>query len=88
MLNGSTLKLLDKFTYLGSNVSSTENDTNKWLTKAWTVIDRLLITWKSDFSDKIKRNFFQAAVVSMLLYGCTTWTWTKRTKKSLDGNCI
>ena len=33
----------------------------------------------------MKRSFFQAAVVSILLYGCTTWTLTKRLKK-LDGN--
>ena len=30
--------------------------------------------------------FYQAAVVSILLYGCTTWTLTKRLKKKLDGN--
>ena len=33
-----------------------------------------------------KRSFFQAAVVSILLYGCTTWTLTKRLEKKLDGN--
>ena len=31
-------------------------------------------------------SFFQAAVVSILLYGCTTWTLTKRLEKKLDGN--
>ena len=37
-----------------------------------------------DLTDKIKRSFFQAGVVSILLYGCTTWTLTKRMgKKSL-----
>ena len=56
------------------------------LTKAWTAIDRLSIKWKSDMTDKMKRSFFQAAVVSILLYGCTTWTLTKRLKKKLDGN--
>ena len=30
--------------------------------------------------------FFQAAVLSMLLYGCTAWTLTKRIEKKLDGN--
>ena len=30
--------------------------------------------------------FFQAAVVSIQLYGCTTWTLTKRMEKKLDGN--
>ena len=34
----------------------------------------------------MKRSFFQAAVVSILLYGCTTWTLTKRREKKLDGN--
>ena len=30
--------------------------------------------------------FFQAAVVLILLYGCTTWMLTKWLKKKLDGN--
>ena len=34
----------------------------------------------------MKRSFFQAAVVSILLYGCTTWTLTKQLEKKLDGN--
>ena len=51
-----------------------------------SVIDRLSIIWKSNLTDKMKRSFFQAAVVSILLYGCTTWTLTKRLKKKLDGN--
>ena len=34
----------------------------------------------------MKRSFFQVAVVSILLYGCTTWTLTKRMEKKLDGN--
>ena len=85
-LDGASLKLVDKFTYLGSSVSSTEKDIDTQLTKAWTAIDRLLIIWKSDLTDKMKRSFFQAAVVSILLYGCTTWTLTKRLKKKLDSN--
>ena len=34
----------------------------------------------------MKRSFFQATVVSILLYGCTTWTLTKRLEKKLDDN--
>ena len=34
----------------------------------------------------MKRSFFQAAVASILLDGCTTWTLTKRLEKKLDGN--
>ena len=85
-LDGTSLKLVDKFTYLGSSVSSTEKDIDTRLTKAWTAIDKLSVIWKSDLTDKMKRSFFQAAVVSILLYGCTTRTLTKRLEKKLDGN--
>ena len=47
--DGTSLKLVDKFTYLGSSVSSTEKDIDTRLTKAWTAIDSLSIygnqTW-------------------------------------------
>ena len=87
-LEGTPLKLVDKFTYLGSSVESTEKekDIETRLTKAWTAINRLSIIWKSDLTDKMKRSFFQAAVTSILLYGGTTWTLTKRLEKKLDGN--
>ena len=77
-LERTPLKLVDKFTYLGSSVASTEKDIDTRLTKVWTAIDRLSFIRKSDLTDKMKRSFFQAAVVSILLYGCTTWTLTKR----------
>ena len=85
-LDGTPLKLVDKFTYLGSSISSTEKDIDTQLTKAWTAIDRLSIIWKSDLTGKMKRSFFQVAVLSILLYGCTTWTLTKQLEKKLDGN--
>ena len=46
----------------------------------------LSLSSQSDLTDKMKRSFFQAAVTSILLYGCTTWTLTKRLEKKLDGN--
>ena len=49
-LNGHSLKLVDKFTYLVSSVSSTDNEINIQLAKVWIEIDRL-----SDVSDKIKK---------------------------------
>ena len=85
-VDGTPHKLVDKFTYLGSSVSSTEKDIDTRLTKAWTAINRLSIIWKLDLTDKMKRSFFQAAVVSILLYGCTTCTLTKRLEKKLAGN--
>ena len=57
-----------------------------WLSNAWTAIDSLSVIWKSDLIDKIKCSFFQAVVMSIMLYGPTSWTLTKRTEKKLDGN--
>ena len=48
-LGRSSLKLVDKFTYIGSSVSSTEKDIDTRLRKAWTAIDKLSIIWKSDW---------------------------------------
>ena len=62
-LNDSSLKLVDKFTYQGNWVSSTETDINTRLAKAWTANDNLLVIWKSDLTDKMKRNFFQTTIV-------------------------
>ena len=62
LLDGKPLKLVDEFTYLGSNISSTESDVNIVIGKAWTAIDRLMIIWKSDISDKIKGKLFQVVL--------------------------
>ena len=86
-LKVGSLKLMDKFTYLGRRVSFTKSDINICLAKAWTAIDRLSNILKSDLSDDRKRNFFRVAAVSILLNGCTTWVLTKCIKKMFDGNC-
>ena len=85
-LNSGSLKFVDKFTYIGISVSSTENDINWRLAKAWTAINGLSVIWKSDLTDKVKHSFFQVAVISILLYGHIMWTLTKRMEKKLDGN--
>ena len=81
-LKGCLLKLVDKFTYLGSSISSTESDVTMHLAKVWTPINGLSTIWESDLADKIKWDFFQAVLVSILLYGCTTWTLTKYREKA------
>ena len=51
------LKLMDKFTYLGSRVSSTENDINTRSAMTWTAIDRSSVILNSELSNKIKSIF-------------------------------
>ena len=41
--------------------------------------------WKSTLPEDMKRNFFRATVESVLLYGSTTWTLTKKLSDLLDG---
>ena len=86
-LNGGSLKLVDKFMYLKDRVASTENDTIRRQVNEWTANVRLSIIWKSDPSDKTKKIFFQAVVVSILLYRRTAWTLTKQTEKKLRESC-
>ena len=69
------VNLSTSFREVTSSVEKKDIDTR--LTKAWTAIDKLSIIWKSELTDKMKRSFFQAAVVSILQYGCSTWTLTK-----------
>ena len=38
------------------------------------------------FLSTLKHSFFQAAIMSILLYGCTTWMLTKRQEKKLGSN--
>ena len=65
-LDGTSLKLIDKFTYLGSSVSTTEKDIDTRLTKARTVIDSLSIIRKSDLTDIMKRSFFHTCMDALL----------------------
>ena len=80
-LSSKPKKLGDQLTYISSNISFTESDVNIRLAKAWTAMNRLSIIWKSDLSDKIKLDFFQAVAVSILPYGCTLCTLTKHMEK-------
>ena len=41
--NGLPLKLVEQFTYLGSNISSSERDVSIRIRNAWTAIDSLFI---------------------------------------------
>ena len=74
-LNGSTLKLEDNFTYLGSSVSPTEKDINLRHRQL------SIVFWSCGCKTwPIKWN---AVIVSILLYGCSLWTLTKRMEKKL-----
>ena len=76
----------DKFKYVSSKISSTDSGINMHLVKPWTAIVSWLIKWKSNLSNKIKQDFFQAVAVLILLYVYITWMLTKHKEKKLDEN--
>ena len=64
------------------NISTLKSSSLKLVDK----ITNLSVILKSGLTDKMKRSFFQAVVMSILQYGCTTWALTKCMEKKLDGN--
>ena len=85
-ISGNNLNCVDSFVYLGSSIASTETDIKTRLGKAWSALTKLNSIWKSNLTEKLKKEFFQAVVQSVLLYGSTTWTLTKQLEKKIDGN--
>ena len=85
LLNNTSIKAVDDFVYLGSNIKSTEKDIEVKKGKAWSALNKLNCIWKSNLSDNLKRQFFRSTVETVLLYGSTTWTLTHQQKKNLDG---
>ena len=67
-LNDIHLKLLDQLLNQRKNTPST---VNLHIDKAWITIDMLMTTWKSNFVDKLKQEFFLVVDMSVLPYGCT-----------------
>ena len=83
--NGSKLKKVDDFLYLGSWVNSSEKDINIRIAKAWTALFKMDVIWKSKIDRNLKISFFRATVETVLLYGSNTWTLTKALEKKIDG---
>ena len=77
------LKLVDKFSYLRSCVSSTENDINTRLAKPWTANDSLLAIWKSDLTDEIKRRFYKQQSCQYCYMDALRGRWLIVWRKSL-----
>ena len=84
-LRGGPLKLVDRFSNLGSSVSSTEKDNNTQLAKAWTSNGSLSVIWKSDLTDKIKLFFPSSGRVDTAIW-LHNMDAKKKLEKKLDSN--
>ena len=83
---GTTLKKVKYFNYLGRFIGSTEHDIDVRIAKAWGAITSMTKLWKSKLLERLKRNFFRAIVESVLTYGSITWTLTKTLENRLNGS--
>ena len=82
---GSEIKVVDNFKYLGGWMMSTAKDFEIRKALAWAALHKLRKIWTSNLSKKLKIRLFLATVESVLLYGSETWTVTKTLKKRLNG---
>ena len=84
-LAGTVLKEKDDYVYLGSHISSSEKDFIARKGMAWSACNNLHKIWISKLDTKIKIQLFKCLIEPILLYGCETWTLSKKAEKRLDG---
>ena len=84
-MNGTVLEVTEDFKYLGSWVSSTQQDIKVRRALAWKALHSMRNVWRSNLRDSMKRRLFVSTVESVLLYGAETWTLTSQQNKALDG---
>ena len=79
------IKLTNDFLYLGSWIYSNEKDVDLRIGKAWVTLQKLNTIWNSNLPKNLKLAFFHTTVSSVLLYGSSTWTMTKKLETKLNG---
>ena len=88
-IEGSVLKKVDCFRYLGSNISSScrlDDEINFRICKATSAFGRLnpMVFQNKNLKLKTKISVYNAVVISALLYGSEAWTLYRRQVKDLD----
>jgi hypothetical protein len=83
--DGTQLKEVKDFKYLGSYVADSRKDFQSRKAQAWKACNKLHTIWQSNISRKTKLAFFRACIESILLYGSETWTMKKDLQGRLDG---
>ena len=76
---------MQDFKYLGAWIDITWQDVKVRKGQAWSALNKMDKIWKSTLKRETKIGLFKATVEHVLLYGCETWTLTKKLNKSLDG---
>jgi hypothetical protein len=87
LIDGQPIAIVNEFKYLGSYMGSTEKDVCFRIGMAWAAFNKLrtILTSRSGKPTvKLKLRLFNAACLSILLYGCESWALTPQLEKKLD----
>jgi hypothetical protein len=86
------IERVDNFKYLGSNMISSAYDLTARKGLARSAFWNLKDIWNAQHIDiALKVIIYKTAVLSILLYGCESWTMTKCMDTEVDGfntNCL
>jgi len=92
VIQGHTVDVTDRFTYLGNDMSSCGRSTPEMFRRiglAASVMGQLTSVWRqSRLSLHTKLRLYNALVVSVLLYGAETWILTKSDEQKLESFCL
>lgn len=84
-LNGTSLKQVEDYKYLGSHISSSEKDYTIRKGMAWSACNDMHKIWTSQLPTQLKVKIFRTTIEPILLYGSETWTLSRKLEKKLDG---
>ena len=84
-INKKCIKPTNDFLYLGCWIYSNEKYVDVRIGKAWVALQKLNTIWNSNLPKNLKLAFFHTTVSSVLLYGSSTWTLTKKLETKLNG---
>jgi len=88
LIAGNPVQLVDKFTYLGSQLDRSGGSVSEVLRRIAIVrecmksLDRNI--WRSSISHSTKFRLYMVYILSVLLYGSETWTMTKVLERKID----
>ena len=83
-IDGIALEVVDDFQYLGAFVNDTMRDFNYRKAKAWLAFWKLKKIWRSNATIDLKVKFFNASVLSVLLYATETYVMNANIQKKIN----
>ena len=81
------LEEVSSFKYLGATLTkdgTCKTEIHIQIAAATAAMARLKRVWKSNISFQTKFKLYKSLVISILLYGCETWTLLTKTERSIQ----